>query len=116
MLHAALTALLALQSASGSPNVAPQSPTSPTSSGGGTNVINAPSTNPGVPPSAEEAPAAQTPPPSAPTPVPTRTPTPSGRRGAPIPAAKASPEQLLVVNKTDDTVSILDGASGKVRA
>lgn len=116
MLHAAaLTALLALQSASGSPNVAPTSPTS----SGGTNVTNAPSMNPGLVPSSEQPPAAEeASPPNAPTPAPTRTPapTPAGRRGAPIPPPKASAAQLLVVNKTDDSVSILDAASGKVRA
>ena len=115
MLHAALTALLALQSASGSPNVAPTSPTSP---GGGTSVTNAPS-NPGQPPSSEPSAGEAAPPPGAPTPAPTRTPapTPSGRRpGTPMPPTKPSPDQLLVVNKTDDSVSILDAASGKVRA
>jgi YVTN family beta-propeller protein len=122
MLHAALTALLALQTASGSPNVAPSSPSSPTSptspTSGGTSTTNAPSMNPGLPPSSGEPASAQAPPPpSAPTPAPTRTPapTPGGRRGGPIAAPKASADQLLVVNKTDDSVSILDAASGKLR-
>ena len=109
MLHAALTALLTLQSASGSPNVAPTSP----------NVTNAPPSSPGMAPSSEAPSAPEAaPPPNAPTPAPTRTPapTPSGRRGAPIPPPKPSPDQLLVVNKTDDSVSILDTVSGKVRA
>jgi YVTN family beta-propeller protein len=116
MLHAALTALLFLQTASGSPNIAPSSPAAP---GAGTSITNSPSMNPGLPSSEEPASAEAPPPPGAPTPAPTRTPapTPAGRRGSPLaPApAKASADQLLVVNKTDDSLSILDAASGKLR-
>ena len=43
------------------------------------------------------------------------TPTP-GPRTSPTPAAKASGDMLLVVNKSDGTVSILDAANGKLRA
>jgi YVTN family beta-propeller protein len=118
MLHAAaLTALLALQSASGSPNVAPPSPV-PSSGGGGSTVLNTPSSSAPPPPAAEEPSATEgAPPPNGPAPAPTRTPapTPAARKGAPIPPPKVSPDQLLVVNKTDDSVAILDGASGKLK-
>ena len=111
MLHAALTALLALQSASGSPNVAPPSPRS-SSSSGGASVINAPSS--GEASSNEEAAPAEAAPPSPAAPA--ATPTPVPRRGAPLPATKASTDRLLVVNKSEDSLSILDAATGKVRA
>ncbi len=130
MLHAALTALLALQSASGSPNVAP-----PSSSGAGATQTNPPSSSGsgGVtyanPPSSGSAPPAEAPPAApettagdtaapgpAPTPPPPPTPTPSPRRAAPAPAQRGGADGLLVVNKTDSTVSILDPFSGKARA
>jgi len=118
MLHAALTALLALQSASGSPNVAPQSPAapqsphSPSSSGGGSSVVNAPYSTEA--PSGDQPSSAEAAPPSPAAPA--ATPTPAPRRGSPTPAPKGSSDRLLVVNKSDDSLSILDAATGKVRA
>jgi len=103
MLHAALTALLALQSASGSPNLA--NPTSPSQPGA---AATAPETQ--TPPD-ESNPA---PTPTRPAPSPTRTPAP--RRGQTTPGPKAgSNESLLVVNKSDSSLSILDAGSGKTR-
>ncbi|HWZ84659.1 MAG TPA: cytochrome D1 domain-containing protein [Thermoanaerobaculia bacterium] len=103
MLHAALTTFLLLQTASGSPNVAP-----PAASSGAVNPA-----APGAPPSQAGEPGS----PDAPAPTPGRaaTPTPAARR-SPTPSAKASGDNLLVVNKTDNTVSILDAATGKLRA
>jgi YVTN family beta-propeller protein len=106
MLHAALTALLALQTASGSPNPAPPAEGRPS------NVVPSSSTAPEG--SAAEAPA---PPSEAPaSAAPAATPTPASRHGAPTPRPKTSSgDGLLVVNKTDSTVSILDPATGKLR-
>jgi YVTN family beta-propeller protein len=104
MLHAALTALLALQSASGSPNVVPPSTTNP----GSLNTSGA------AAPAAAEAPSSEPAPATSPA-RPAATPTPAPRR-APTPAARASNDSLLVVNKTDGTLSILDAATGKLRA
>ena len=97
MLHLALTTLLALQAASGSPNVAPA----------------------GSAPQAETSPAAPSDTPSdarSATPRAARaTPTP-GPRTSPTPVPKAGGDMLIVVNKSDNTVSILDAATGKTRA
>lgn len=106
MLHAALTALLALQAASGSPNVVPPSTTNPGS-------LNTSGQAPGAAPDAD-APSSEPAPVSPARPATPRTPTPAPRR-APTPAAKASADSLLVVNKTDGTISILDAATGKLR-
>ncbi len=122
MLNAALAVLLALQSASGSPNVASPPPSS--SNPGG--AVNPPS--PGyAPPASEyvpapgEAPApAEAPASSEPAPVPTRpparaaTPTPAPR-AVPTPGPRPSGNSLFVVNKTDDSVSILDASTGRPR-
>jgi YVTN family beta-propeller protein len=86
MLHFALTTLLAFQSASGSPNVS------------------------GPTPAAEASPVpGQT----------TAVPTPRGRttppRPTPTPRSRASNDLLIVVNKSDNSVSILDAATGKTR-
>ncbi len=87
MLHLAITTLLAMQTASGSPYVAPGTPAS------------------GETP--QETPAASTP---APTPRSRTTP-----RRSPTPGPKASNDLLVVVNKSDNAVSILDASSGKLR-
>ncbi len=88
MLHLFLTTLLALQSASASPGLAPggatQPQTSPTAGG-------------------ESSPQASP------------TPAPAPRR-SPTPLPKVPANFLLVVNKSDNTVSILDGVSGKLQA
>lgn len=112
MLHAALTALLALQAASGSPNVAPPSPapggyssTPPSSSAPPSSNAPAPSA---APPAASESQSAAPPSPAA-------TPTPGPRRGT-TPGPKTSGDSLLVVNKSDSSVSILDPATGRLRA
>jgi YVTN family beta-propeller protein len=120
MLHAALTALLALQSASGSPNVAP-----PSGSGGGSvTYANSPSDTGGgaAPAPAAPAPSETTqgdtaPPPPAPAPSspPPPTPTPAPRHSPPANAAHGGADGLLVVNKTDSTVSILEPTTGKLR-
>jgi YVTN family beta-propeller protein len=107
MLHAALTALLALQSASGSPNVAPSS----TNPGAGAGLGAAGSAT--AAPASEGEPSA--PPPSTSQAAPAATPTPLPRR-SPTPVAKVSGDSLIVVNKTDGTISILDAATGKARA
>ena len=106
MLHAALTALLALQSASGSPNVAPSPPPSrrprrprrsPTPAQARAST-NAPSTNPGLPPSSEAPASAEAPPLRAPD---ARSDADAGAHAAPDAAAapfrrpKASADQLL---------------------
>jgi YVTN family beta-propeller protein len=119
MRHAALTALLALQSASGSPNVAPPS----SSGGGGATYTNSPSSG-GAAPAPAPAPSETTqgdaaPPPPAPAPAPSSplppTPTTAPRRSPAAPGARGGADGLLVVNKTDSTVSILEPTTGKVR-
>ncbi|MGE5413275.1 MAG: cytochrome D1 domain-containing protein [Syntrophomonadaceae bacterium] len=109
--HAALVALLALQTASGSPNVA-----APTT--GGATFANAPSGSAATPsePSAPSAAGEETsaaPAPAAPPP----TPTPAPRRAVPTPAPRGGGgDGLVVVNKSDSSVSILDPWTGKTRA
>lgn len=90
MLHLALTTLLALQAASASPNMAPAS---------------APGEATEAAPEPGEA--------SPPVPTTAATPTP---RVAPTPAAKPPNDVLIVVNKSDNTVSILNAANGKTHA
>ena len=112
--YAVLTALLALQSASGSPNVAPPPP----SSGGAVNSVNAPFSGAAPAPAPSETTqgdaAAPAPAPSAPPPP---TPTPAPRRAtSTTPGPHGGADGLLVVNKTDSTVSILDPSTGKPRA
>lgn len=112
--HAVLAALLALQSASGSPNVAP------TGTSGGATFANPPSggTAPAPAPSepsapsgtGEESPAAPAPPSPPPTPTPV-----ARRSAATTPAPRGGADGLLVVNKSDSTVSILDPWTGKTR-
>ena len=94
MLELALTGFLLLQTASGSPNVVP-----PTGATGGT----------------EEA---------QPQPTPTPRATPRGRRGAsptptaeptPTPTPRPSNDLLVVVNKSDNSISVLDGSTGKLK-
>jgi len=118
MLHAALTALLALQAPSGSPNPAPQAPAPNTNTNTNTaapsSVVNAPYSAPAAPGEAPAPPAPEGQPP-APTAAPAARPTPAPRPGAPAPAKPLSGDSLLVVNKTDSTVSILDGATGRLR-
>ena len=100
MLELALTGFLLLQTASGSPNVLP-----PTGSTGGAAG------------GTEEA---------QPTPPPTPTPraTPRGRRGGsptptpqptPTPTPRPSNDLLVVVNKSDNSISVLDGSTGKLK-
>ena len=96
MLEFALTGLLLLQTASGSPNVN--------------------STTGGLPPSSssEEPRPTPTPRPTSRsgrrTPSPTPTPEPS-----PTPTPRASNDLLAVVNKSDNSLSVLDAANGKLR-
>ena len=97
MLHFALTTLLAMQSASASPN------TVPSGSAG-----EAPVSAPGDAPSTPE-PRAATAPPARSTPTP-------GPRTSPTPGPRAPVDFLAVVNKSDNTVSILDGSTGKLRS
>jgi YVTN family beta-propeller protein len=104
MLHLALTTLLALQSASGSPNVAPQG-TAPQSAAPQDAASQAAS-SPAAPSDA---------PPTTPARTSRMTPTP-GPRTSPTPLPKAGADMLLVVAKSDSTVSILDAATGKLRA
>jgi YVTN family beta-propeller protein len=101
MLHAALTTLLLLQTASGSPGIAPPA--------GNPGVVNPAAPATAAPPAGEpDSSEAQ-----ASTPArPAATPTPAPRRA---PTPKASADSLLVVNKTDGTVSILDATTGKAR-
>jgi YVTN family beta-propeller protein len=97
MLHLALTTLLALQAASGSPNVAPAetAPQAETSQA-------APSDAPADARSATpRAPRARLTP---------------GPRTSATPVPKASADMLVVVNKSDTPVSFLDAATGKTRA
>ncbi len=107
MLHLALTSLLVMQTASGSPTAMPTGTNPPASAA-------APAT--GEPPAdAPESPAA--PAPASPTPPPTPRPTPPpAKRPTPAPASKASNDVLLVVNKSDNTVSLLDAATGRPRS
>ena len=93
MLHLALTTLLALQTASGSPNVAPAG-TAPQAE-----------TFPAAPSDAASDARSATPH----APRATRTP---GPRTSAAPLPKASADMLVVVNKSDNTVSILDAATG----
>lgn len=90
MLYLALTTLLALQDASASPGVAGESGASE-------------STTPAAPGDAT------------PTPPPERTPT-GRRRPTPTPTPKDGGDLLIVVNKSDSSVSLLDPATGKTRA
>ena len=111
MLHFAIATLLALQAPSGSPNPAPPS-TSPQGA------------NPqGALPQGGASQGAASPSSDAPSDAPTATPargarttTTPGPRPSPTPATKPSSDLLLVVNKSDGTVSILDAASGKLRS
>ncbi len=118
MLHFAIATLLALQAPSGSPNPAPPStapqaanpqgalPQGGVSQGAATQAPGTASPGSDVPsdtPPSTPARGART----------TRTP---GPRPSPTPAAMAGADMLLVVNKTDGTVSILDAATGKHRA
>jgi YVTN family beta-propeller protein len=118
MLHAALTALLILQTASGSPNPAP-----PANSGSG----NAPAATQGGAPApvsgstgnSASAPPAPSDTSSAPAPAPTpaapgNARTPTARR--PTPAPRPTGDHLLVVNKSDNSVSILEAGTGKLKA
>jgi YVTN family beta-propeller protein len=89
MLHLAITTLLAMQTASGAPYVAPGTPPAATGEA-------PPETSPATTPSAT--PRSRT--------TPRRTPTPG---------PKASNDVLLVVNKSDNSISILDGSTGKLR-
>lgn len=90
MLYLALTTLLAFQNASASPDIAPSS--------------QPPSNRPAD--SGNAAPEA--------TPTPGRRPSPTARpRPSPTPGPSA--DTLYVVNKSDDSLSLLDAATGKVR-
>ena len=88
MLHLAITTLLAMQTASGSPQVAPGTPPSTTEA-------------------QQESPAV--------TPTPTVRSRPTPRRPTPTPGPKKSNDVLLVVNKSDNGISILDASTGKLR-
>jgi YVTN family beta-propeller protein len=90
MLHLALTTLLTLQSASASPGVAQNSPSGESE---------APAATPTAPRRATPTPNRRH------SPSPTPTPTPSGPQGL-----------IVVANKSDATVSILDAATGRTRA
>ncbi len=120
MLHLALTTLLALQAASGSPNPAPPgaSPQAEAPQGnlpqGVAQQAPGSSAAPSSPASPSDA-SSDAPPSATPARAPRTTPTP-GPRTSPTPAAKTGGDMLLVVNKSDGTVSILDAASGKLRA
>src|SRR6185436_8018003 len=96
MLELALTGFLLLQTASGSPNVLP-----PTGATGGATA------------GTEEA-----------QPTPTPRATPRGRRaGSPTPTPQPTPtptprpsnDLLVVVNKSDNSISVLDGSTGKLK-
>jgi len=111
--YAVLAALLALQSASGSPNVAP-----PSGGTGGVTSTNPPSSGgaaPAAPPASAVTSPGDVPAPPPPSSSPATTPAPAPRRAAPTPGARGSGDGLLVVNKTDSTVSILDTSTGKTR-
>ena len=114
MLQFAIATLLALQAASGSPNPAPPG-TAPQSSAP-QGVVPSTGAAPQSP-AAAAAPSSDTTsgaPPATPGRAPRTTPTP-GPRPSPTPAVKAGGDMLLVVNKTDGTLSILDAATGKLR-
>ena len=87
MLHLAITTLLAMQTASAPPHVVP-----------------------GTPPSTDQPQES----PSAKAPSPTRS-RPTPRRATPTPGPRKSNDVLLVVNKSDNGVSILDASTGKLR-
>lgn len=87
MLHFVLTTLLAMPQASGSPEIAPGA---------------APAEQP-TPPSRRA-----TPRPGAPTATPVPRPTPT-------PNPKGSSDRLVVVNKTDNSISVLDASNGKLK-
>jgi YVTN family beta-propeller protein len=108
MLHVAIATLLALQAASGSPGVNPSDPSSPSSP---SSVAPAPPGSPAPQPADGQ----PTPASRAATPAGRVTPTP-GPRTSPTPGPRASNDFLAVVNKSDNTVSILDGSSGKLRS
>jgi len=93
MLHLALTTLLALQSASASPAMAPEGSAAP------------------APGSAASAPAEASAPEARLTPTPA-----AGPRVSPTPQPKMPADILVAVNKSDNTVSIFDGATGRPRA
>jgi YVTN family beta-propeller protein len=88
MLHLVLTTLLAMQDASASPG-----------------AVGAPE--------ASDAAEQVTPRETTPTPGPRRSPTPQPKRS---PTPKAAGDLLIVVNKTDNSVSLLDAATGKTRS
>ncbi len=88
MLLLFLTTLLALQSASASPELARGAP---------------------APPEASPAAGGES------SPAPHATPTPAPRL-TPTPAPKVPTDVLVVVNKSDNTVSILDGVTGRLQA
>ena len=90
MLHLAITTLLAMQMASGSPPVAP-----------------------GTTPAATGETPRETPVATTPSPGPRSRTTPRRTRRRPGP--KASNDVLLVVNKSDNSISILDASNGKLR-
>ena len=113
MLQFAIATLLALQAASGSPNPAPPG-TSPQSSAPQGAVPGGATQGGAAAPTSDTASEAQPAPPATPGRAARTTPTP-GPRTSPTPAVKASGDLLLVVNKTDGTLSILDAATGKVR-
>ena len=122
MLNAALAALLALQAASGSPNVAPPPPSSANPGA----AVNPPSSGyvppasgyvpgPGEAPAPAEAPSSSEPAAAATRPAArAATPTPPPR-AVPTPGPRPSGDSLFVVNKSDDSVSILDATSGRPR-
>ncbi len=92
MLYLVLTTLLTMPQASGSPEV-----TSGATTSGETTAADQPAPSPRA------------------TPRPgTRTPTPPPRP-TPTPNPKGSSDRLVVVNKSDNSVSILDGSNGKLK-
>ena len=92
MLYLVLTTLLTMPQASGSPEV-----TSGATSSGQTTAPDQPT----PPPRATPRPG-----------TPTVTPVP---RNTPTPNPKGSPDRLVVVNKSDNSVSILDASNGKLK-
>jgi YVTN family beta-propeller protein len=92
MLYLVLTTLLAMPQASGSPEV-----TSGATAPGETTAADQPTPSPRA-----------TPRPG----TPTQTPPP---RPTPTPNPKGSSDRLVVVNKSDNSVSILDGSNGKLK-
>jgi len=97
MLHLALTTLLAMPQASGSPEVVPGSTPPGQAAPGQTTSPDQPTPAPRV-----------TPRPG----TPTATPVP---RNTPTPNPKGSPDRLVVVNKSDNSISILDASNGKLK-